>query len=503
MTGPGESFFKMSMDNNFMQKILIVEDSRMFGYVLKESIEQRTPYQVDVARSLREARSLLESGPDTYFLALADLDLPDAPDFEIIDLLHQAGISSIAITGKFGEEIRERVLSKNVVDYVLKDSVRNIDAVVELVERLHRNRSIKVLVVDDSETMREVLASSLSLHKFQVVQACNGVVAMELLKDHAEIQVVIVDYAMPEMDGAELTRRIRRIYSSDELAIIGISGTSQHALSARFLKNGANDFLVKPFSDEELYCRVVQNVVTLEGIRRLKRLNEVKNKFLGMAAHDLRNPISAIQGFSSLILEDEEVPLPEEHREFVEMIREASQGMLELVNDLLDVSVIEQGRLDVVRSLGDLRTLVRERVRISRVLAAKKEIEIVEELTAESTAVFDSSRMVQVVDNLLSNAIKFSSPGSTVTVFLDREGRDLVLRVQDQGPGISRDEQALLFGEFQKLSARPTAGERSTGLGLAIVKKVVLAHSGNLEVDSEPGRGSVFCVRIPVQGKAG
>jgi signal transduction histidine kinase len=351
--------------------------------------------------------------------------------------------------------------------------------------------------------MREVLASSLSLHTFQVVQACNGVVAMELLKDHAEIQVVIVDYAMPEMDGAELTRRIRRIYSSDELAIIGISGTSQHALSARFLKNGANDFLVKPFSDEELYCRVVQNVVTLEGIRRLKRLNEVKNKFLGMAAHDLRNPISAIQGFSSLILEDEEVPLPEEHREFVEMIREASQGMLELVNDLLDVSVIEQGRLDVVRSLGDLRTLVRERVRISRVLAAKKEIEIVEELTAESTAVFDSSRMVQVVDNLLSNAIKFSSPGSTVTVFLEREGRDLVLRVQDQGPGISRDEQALLFGEFQKLSARPTAGERSTGLGLAIVKKVVLAHSGNLEVDSEPGRGSVFCVRIPVQGKAG
>jgi signal transduction histidine kinase len=491
------------MDNNVMQKILIVEDSRMFGYVLKESIEHRTGYHAEVARSLSEARALLQAGPGAYFLALADLNLPDAPDCEVIDLLHEAGVSCIAITGKFGEQMRERILSKNVVDYVLKDNVRNIDGMVDLVERLHRNQLIKVMVVDDSETMRDLLATSLKLHKFQVLEASNGVVALELLRDHPEIQVVIVDYAMPEMDGAELTRRIRRTSSSEELAIIGISGTSHHALSARFLKSGANDFLVKPFSDEELYCRVVQNVETIEGIRKLKRLNEVKNKFLGMAAHDLRNPITAIQGFSSLLLEDEEAPLVEEHREFVEMIREASQGMFELVNDLLDVSVIEQGRLDVVRSLGDFRRLVAERLRIQRIIAARKEIDIVDDLIPEAMAVFDSSRMVQVVDNLVSNAVKFSPPGTTVSVSLEREGRDLALRVRDEGPGISEEEQRLLFGEFQKLSARPTAGERSTGLGLAIVRKIVLAHSGSLEVDSDVGRGSVFCARIPVEGKAG
>jgi signal transduction histidine kinase len=177
--------------------------------------------------------------------------------------------------------------------------------------------------------------------------------------------------------------------------------------------------------------------------------------------------------------------------------------MFELVNDLLDVSVIEQGRLDVVRSLGDFRRLVAERLRIQRIIAARKEIDIVDDLIPEAMAVFDSSRMVQVVDNLVSNAVKFSPPGTTVSVSLEREGRDLALRVRDEGPGISEEEQRLLFGEFQKLSARPTAGERSTGLGLAIVRKIVLAHSGSLEVDSDVGRGSVFCARIPVEGKAG
>ena len=490
------------MNRGTMQKILIVEDSRMFGYVLKESIEQRTSYRVEVVRSLEKARDLLEGRSENYFVALADLNLPDAPDGEIVDFLQKKGVATIVMTGKFGEQMRDEVLSKNVVDYVLKESVQQIDTIVDLVERLHQNQRIKILVVDDSETMRELLRSSLALHKFQVLEAPGGAMAMELLKDHPEIGVAVIDYAMPGMDGVELIRRLRRLYPSDELAIIGISGISQHALSARLLKCGANDFLVKPFSGEELYCRVLQNVENIESIRKLKRLNKVKNKFLGMAAHDLRNPITAIQGFSSLLLGDDEEPLHEEHREFVEMIHEASQGMFELVNDLLDVSVIEQGQLEVVRSMGDLRYLVRERIRIQRVIAARKDIEIVEEPGERAMALFDAGRMVQVVDNLLSNAIKFSPPGSMVTVSVEPESRDMVLRVRDQGPGIPEEEQKLLFGAFQKLSARPTGGERSTGLGLAIVKKVVQAHSGRLEVNSTLGEGAEFGVRIPVEGKA-
>lgn len=231
---------------------------------------------------------------------------------------------------------------------------------------------------------------------------------------------------------------------------------------------------------------------------RLKELNELKDRFLGIAAHDLRGPLASIRGFSEVLLDGDAGPLTGEQREFAGIIHEVSEGMLALVNDLLDISVIESGKLDLRPREASLADVVRERVRLLEVVARKKNSTI-ETQTGDfnRTLPFDPDRIGQVVDNLVGNAIKFSPAGSRIQVIVEDGGGCATVTVRDNGPGIKPEEQARLFDAFQKLSARPTGGEQSTGLGLSIVKKIVEAHQGTVGVESEPGGGARFFFTLP------
>jgi two-component system, sensor histidine kinase len=227
----------------------------------------------------------------------------------------------------------------------------------------------------------------------------------------------------------------------------------------------------------------------------LARLNEEKSTLLGMAAHDLRNPIASIQGHAALLLE---VDLDaEQRRRALESIGRVSRQMLVMVNDLLDVSVIESGRLELRRERCALHELLGQRVEFFGILAARKSISIATRI-GEVAAEVDPQRIEQVIDNLLSNAVKYSPPGASVDVSLAIEGQDAVLAVRDRGPGLTEEDRQRLFGAFQRLSARPTGGEKSTGLGLAITQRIVTAHGGRIEVESAPGQGATFRVRLPL-----
>ena len=231
---------------------------------------------------------------------------------------------------------------------------------------------------------------------------------------------------------------------------------------------------------------------------KLKAANAEKDRYLGIASHDLRNPLSSMRGLSQLMIE---TPLePPQQKEFLETIHRTSDEMLGLVNDLLDVSVIESGKLALKRTDHDLVKLVQRRVRHLEPHAHSKRIEVTIDATDGQRASIDGSRFNQVVDNLVSNAIKFSPPGTTVQVALQSRNGSFVFSVRDQGPGIPEEDKKLLFRSFQKLSARPTGGEKSTGLGLAIVKKIVDAHGGQITVNGAPGGGTVFAVTVPAGG---
>jgi len=234
-----------------------------------------------------------------------------------------------------------------------------------------------------------------------------------------------------------------------------------------------------------------------EAEERLKELNKLKDTYLGIAAHDLRNPLSSIRGMSQMLVEME---LDDgTKRSFLESIYRVSNQMLTLVNDLLDVSVIESGKFDLRLTEENLSKLAKERAELVAGSAEKKQIKLTTDLQEVSNSLFDPDRMRQVIDNLLTNAIKFSPAGTTVDLACRQTKQSLEISVADQGPGIPSEDIDKLFGTFQKLSVQPTAGEKSTGLGLSIVKKIVDAHGGEITVDSKVGKGSVFTVRIPVE----
>ena len=234
-----------------------------------------------------------------------------------------------------------------------------------------------------------------------------------------------------------------------------------------------------------------------EAEERLKDLNALKDKYLGIAAHDLRNPLSSIRGMSQMLVEME---LDDgTKRSFLESIYRVSNQMLTLVNDLLDVSVIESGKFDLRLTEENLSKLAKERAELVAGSAEKKQIKLTTDLQEVSNSLFDPDRMRQVIDNLLTNAIKFSPAGTTVDLACRQTKQSLEISVADQGPGIPSEDIDKLFGTFQKLSVQPTAGEKSTGLGLSIVKQIVNAHGGEITVDSKVGKGSVFTVRIPVE----
>jgi len=230
----------------------------------------------------------------------------------------------------------------------------------------------------------------------------------------------------------------------------------------------------------------------------LEQLNQLKNQFLGMAAHDLRSPLSVIRGYSELLLSEGSDKLEAEQLDFLSIILSSAGFMLQLIDDLLDVSAIEAGRLQLSLQLTDPIALVEQAVTLNKVLASKKEVTLV---TAHDSPLpplmLDSTRMEQALNNLLSNAIKFSYPQSVVTVRTRQQDARAIISVIDRGPGMSTDQLNELFQWFGQRHATGTAGEKGTGLGLAITHKIVAEHGGELWAESEKGQGSVFHIALP------
>jgi len=232
----------------------------------------------------------------------------------------------------------------------------------------------------------------------------------------------------------------------------------------------------------------------------LYRLNEMKNRFLGMAAHDLRSPLAIIYSYSQFLADKTSDILPEKYQQFLSMIYSTSQFMLGLIEDLLDVSKIESGKMELNKETFDLIGLARRNIDLNQVLAEKKNIKLHFDFNFGKINVeADKHKLEQVFNNLINNAIKFSFSGSSVFIKITLEGEKVHVAVQDQGKGIPEDKQQALFQPFQTKSLPGTEGEKGTGLGLAIVKRIIEEHTGKIWVESELKKGSVFYFTLPYQ----
>ncbi|NQY86788.1 MAG: diguanylate cyclase [Colwellia sp.] len=250
------------------QRLLVIEDSKPIATVIKQ-IGQSLNYEVVLATTLAQVEEILSVDSD-FFAATVDYALPDALDGEAIACVLSHGIPSVVMTGKMDDVTRQKILAQPVIDYIPKE---NSQAFLYLKRVLHwqqTNSKNAILVVDDSSSARNHIVELLKRRNFTVYTANNGVQALEKLKQHKKIKMVITDLEMPQMDGIELTNEIRKTHSREILAVIGISGASNGIHSARFIKNGADDFLRKPFCPEEFYCRITQNIESLNNIAQIQ-----------------------------------------------------------------------------------------------------------------------------------------------------------------------------------------------------------------------------------------
>lgn len=250
--------------------VLVIEDSRTFSSLLCHRFEKEHGLKVTHCASTKAFHQATETVDPPFDVAVVDLNLPDSPDGQILDEVVAMGIPAVVFTADFNRHMRERLVERGVADYVIKNNERAVDMVVQAVERVLSNRHVRVLVVDDVASARKMLTDLLKVQQFQVFEATTGSEALEMLVRHPGIDMVLTDYNMPDMDGYQLTRRIRREHGSDRLRIIGISSSADRLLSASFLKAGANDFVYRPFVVEELQCRIGHNIETLSQMRQLR-----------------------------------------------------------------------------------------------------------------------------------------------------------------------------------------------------------------------------------------
>ncbi|GAA3565080.1 MULTISPECIES: diguanylate cyclase domain-containing protein [Marinobacter] len=249
--------------------VLIVEDSAPIIRIHSHLV-RRAGFTPTVAKTLAEAKAL-EDRLGEFFCAIIDYNLPDAPNGEAIDYLLGQEVPGVVMTGRIDDDTRAAIWKLPVIDYITKESRQSFTYLEQLLIKLRENQDIKVLIVDDSVNSRMHLIRLLRRQNYEVLSARTGIEALKQLSDHPDIKLIITDKEMPEMDGIKLCNEVRSQYSKDEISIVGVSGVDNPSLTAKFIKNGANDFLKKPFCPEEFYCRVTQNIEYIENIETIRR----------------------------------------------------------------------------------------------------------------------------------------------------------------------------------------------------------------------------------------
>ena len=232
---------------------------------------------------------------------------------------------------------------------------------------------------------------------------------------------------------------------------------------------------------------------------QLKRLNEEKNQFLGMAAHDLRKPIGLITAYSEFLIEDVSGVLDAEQRGFLNTVHSASFSMKRLVDDFLDISAIESGKFELDLQPSNIHEVLEQSLKLNGLMASKKGVRItVEEKNSIPSLMIDAAKIEQVFTNLASNAVEHTDPETEVLITLSFKEKMLTVAIRDSGPGIPPEEREKLFKPFGKISIKKPGKEKSTGLGLAITRKIIEAHNGNIWVESFPGQGTTVYFNVPV-----
>jgi signal transduction histidine kinase len=370
----------------------------------------------------------------------------------------------------------------------------------------------RILVVDDEPDLEDLIQQKFR-HQIRAgsvgfLFARDGVEALAMLEANDDIDLVVTDINMPRMDGLALLQKLQEIEGDVSAIIVSAYGDMANIRTA--MNRGAFDFLIKPldFLDfETTIAKTIRHVAVLREARRrqaenqrLESASQNKSHFIANMSHELRTPLNAIIGLTEMMVTNAARFGTERAQEPLRRVQTAGTHLLGLINQVLDLSKIEAGKLELNPQIVPLAPLIDQVIGTARQLAEQNQNRLVVEASDDlGSLTVDPMRLRQILLNLLSNACKFTKQGE-VKLWARKlaDGRDWIeLAVADSGIGMTAEQQAKLFEEFTQ--AEPSTAQRygGTGLGLAISRKLARMMGGDVTVTSEPGKGSVFTVRLP------
>lgn len=374
------------------------------------------------------------------------------------------------------------------------------------------NRPAKVLVVDDDSTLRSLVRVRLKKFGFEVIEAGNGKAAVDCFV-RVDPDIILMDANMPGMDGFEATRILKDMTIDNPIPILMVSGLEDDESVDKAFGAGATEYITKPICWPLLIHRLKNICAAIEAETNLIRAkqtadeaNKAKTEFLANMSHELRTPMHAILSFASMGNEKVGAAPEEKLQRYFSRIEESGKRLLYMLNDLLDLSKLEAGKMSFLIDQNDLLSIVKKVEGECQSLLMDKDLKLnIDDGGVTTKAWFDSDRILQVITNLLSNAIKFSPNSSEISVVfsedtLTLDSSEIVdavrLTVQDQGIGIPGDELESVFDKFVQ-SSETNTGAGGTGLGLAICKHIVDFHSGKIFAENNSDKGASFHLVLP------
>lgn len=375
---------------------------------------------------------------------------------------------------------------------------------------------LKVLIVEDNPTDALIVKKRLqrdNAFEYDVIHVVSGEDALSLL-EKTSFDIALLDYNLPKKSGFETLREIKA--KNIEMPIVMITGQGDEQVAVSLMKEGAFDYLPKREGYDDSIPLMIRKTIAefrakLEkeklqkeiGLRKeelekineqLKELDRMKSDFVANVAHELRTPLTIIKGNLDNINEGLAGEVQPKQKEILGDVFKVVKRLTRLVNDLLDLSKIESGKMELKKESLDIAALAGETLKTFETLAGNKNIGLSKEFPDKPVNVSaDKDKLTQVFINLIGNAIKFTDKGRVTIKIIDMEG-EVQVEIQDTGPGIPHDQLDKIFDKFVRVIAEKKEG---TGLGLAIAKDIIVLHKGRIRIESEAGKGSKFIFIIP------
>jgi signal transduction histidine kinase len=378
----------------------------------------------------------------------------------------------------------------------------------------------KILVVEDDAGSRLTLCGILEDAGYEVTGVEKGTEALEVIKD-GNFNVIITDIKLPDVGGMSVLELAKEI--NPDVAVVIMTGYASVETAVNAVNEGAYAYFVKPVNMDEMKTAIVNalrqqrlsrenkrlvddlqlsNKLLFEANRQLRAATEAKSIFLAHMSHELRTPLNAVIGFSDLLLGGVAGKINNKQRQCLEDILSSGKHLLSLINDILDLSKVEAGKIDIRPESLRLADVVDDAVTTVKPMIDESKHELAISIAEDLPPVYgDRNRLKQILLNLLSNAIKFTPDGGKISLETSREDDFCKVSMVDNGIGIRKEDQTCIFEPFTQLDTQPGERKQGTGLGLALTKQLVELLGGKIWVESEYGKGSQFSFTIPLAEK--